>query len=288
MNGILKRTVETTLDVSPDYPVSELERLAPLISRINVLSASIAENGELLCGENERIAAFAAERDIPMLFTVSCGEAKYAHRLFTDEDVKSRFFEKLPERLAADNFAGANFEFLNLFPFDRNNYTEFLKKAAALLHENACLAGSITAPPCALSLAAANDYEAQGEYLDSVNILLSGCLYLRNSPCRRMADDALAETLDFAAKAVPGHKLAVTLADHALIYTENGAFQVLPAALVRSISAPNSEFDGERDYARLFDIIASYPVSVISIRSYSRTDKMIFDVIENKFDIIRP
>lgn len=288
MNGIIKRTVETTLDVVPEYPLSELERLAPLLSRINVLSASVAGNGELLCGEDERPAAFAAERDIPAMLTVSCGEAKYARRLFTDEDAESRFFEKLAERLATGNFAGANFEFLNLFPFDRSNYTEFLKKAAAVLHENACLAGSIAAPPCALSLAAANDYEAQGEYLDSVNILLSGCLYLRNSPCRRMADDALAETLAFAGKAVPGHKLAVTLSDHALAYTENGVCQVLPAALVRSISAPNSEFDGERDYARLFDIIAAYPVSDISIRSYSRTDKMIFDVIADKFDIIRP
>ena len=92
MNGIIKRTVETTLDVVPEYPLSELERLAPLLSRINVLSASVAGNGELLCGEDERPAAFAAERDIPAMLTVSCGEAKYARRLFTDEDAESRFF----------------------------------------------------------------------------------------------------------------------------------------------------------------------------------------------------
>ena len=284
MNG-KKHSIETALDVSSRFPGSELEGLSPMLTYINWLTAKIGEDGELMT-EDSDLPREAEKRGTVPLLTVSCTVPEAAHRLFTEKEAGESFLSKLLVYAQANGYKGVNFSFFRMFPFERDKYTLFLRKCADALHARGLSAGSIVPPPCALSLAAANDYKAQGEILDRVNFLLSDCLYRKDSLKRRLPDDLLSETLGFAGENIPSRKLAVTLADHGLV-PAGGETQVLPCALARSLSVPGAEYDTEKSYSELFEKITSHGVTGISVRPAGRTDKLIFEVLSEKYEIIR-
>ena len=278
------KNIETTLDVSALYPASELERLSPMLTYINILTAKIGEDGELMTEDS--VFPFTAKKlGLLPLMTVSCTVPEAAHRLFTDGEGDS-FSAKLSAYAEANGYKGVNFSFFGIFPFERDKYTLFLRKCADALHARGLSAGSIVPPPCALSLAAANDYKTQGEILDRVNFLLSGCLYRKDSLKRRLSDVQITETLDFAKERIPPQKLSVTLADHGLV-PAGGEIQVLPCALARSLSVPGAEYDDEKSYGKLFEKIAVHGVTGISVRPAGRADKLLFEVLSMRLDIIK-
>lgn len=278
------KNIETTLDVPAAYPLSELEALLPTLTYINILAAKTHADGELIF-EDSVLPQFAEKAGVLPLMTLSCTSPEAAHRLFSDRT--GEFTEKLLAHTETGGYKGVSFSFLRVFPFDREKFTSFLEKCAAVLHERGISAGSIVAPPCALSLAAANDYRAQGTFLDRVNFLLSGCLYRKDSLQRRLSDDLISETLDFARENIPPQKLAVTLADHGLVKTGDGETQVLPGALARSLHRDGAEYDTEKSCAEFFKKLTSLGVTGISIRPAGRADRMIFKVLSKRFDILK-
>lgn len=265
---------EITLDVREYHPLSEIKKFSPSLTYIDLLSAEIEEDGSFRYSANGLPEYFGA---VPLL-SVTCFSQKGAHNIFLDEG----FDEKLLGCLEAVGFAGVNFVFLRLFPFDRDNYTVFLERCTALLHERGYSVGSTVAPPCALSLSSANDYEAQGKVLDRVNFILSDCIYRKDSVKKRLSDAAISETLDFAMEKIPSGKLSVTIADHALI-----GDQVLPNALARRLQGKGDEYDDEKSYKTLFRLLSDHGVTGISIRPCLRADSLIFDVLRENYDIIR-
>ena len=279
------KSIETTLNVISHYPASELEALSPALTYINSHSARIGGDGELIFEDSDLPRTAEKYGSVPLL-TVSCFFPEAAHRLFTDKTAGERFPAKLLAYTQANGYRGVDFSFLRVFPFERENYTLFLKKCADALHSRGLLSGSIVPPPCALSLAAANDCAAQGGFLDRVNFLLSDCLYRKESLKRRLSDDLISETLAFARNNIPSQKLAVTIADHGLA-PAGGEMQVVPCALARSLSVPGAEYDTEKSYGELLEKLASHGVTNISIRPAGRADKLIFEVLARKFDIIR-
>ncbi len=278
------KNIETTLDVSAAYPLSEIKKLSGRLSYINVLAAKIRENGEAGFEDSE-IPKAAVGFGVMPLVTVRCASPAAAHALFSEHG--EEFTEKLLTYTEKGGYKGVNFSFLRVFPFERENYTLFLKKCADVLHARGLLAGSIVPPPCALSFAAANDYAAQGEFLDRVNFLLSDCLYRKESLKRRLSDDLISETLAFARDTVPSPKLSVTLADHGLVRMGEGEVQTVPCALARSLRRDSAEYDDEKSYEKLFDTVAAHGVTNICVRPVGRADKLIFEVLTRKFDIIR-
>ena len=285
MNSI-KRSIETTLDISPVCPVSELEKLSHALTYINILSAKLDRDAGLSCEESTLPLLTEKLGAVPLL-TVSCTFPETAHRLFTDNDTRESFLADLLVYLKTGGYRGVNFAFLRLFPFDRDIFTLFLKKCVEVLHNESYSVGIILTPPCALSLSAANDYEAQGQFPDRVNFLLSGCLYNKGCFQCRPNDVELSETLEFAKNTVPAGKLAVTIADHGLVPAGKGELQIVPMRLARIYPGAGAEFEDAQSYERLFEKIMTYGVSGISIRPYSRADEMIFDVLSENYDILR-
>lgn len=265
---------EITLDVRPDFPLSEIEKLSRMLTYINMLSAKIEEDSSFRYSDS----TLSENSGTLPLLTVTCCSPKAAHGLFSDE----RYIEKLSEHLAAGEFWGVNFCFLRLFPFDRDSHTRFLEKCVRVLHEKGYSVGSIVAPPCALSISSANDYKAMGNILDRVNFFLSDCIYRKESFKKRLSDSDIAETLDFAGKNIPSGKLAVTLADHGL--SQN---RIVPNALARRLNGKDTEYDDEKSYKKLFRTLSDHGVTGISIRPCLRADSLIFAVLSENHDIIK-
>ena len=278
------KNIETTLDVSAAYPLSEIKKLSHALTYLNTMSARINENGEVTF-EDSALPKDAQRLGIVPLMTVSCMLPEAAHGICSEP--AEAFAEKILEHTEKGGYKGVNFSFLRVFPFEREKYTLFLKKCAEALHGRGYFAGSIVLPPCALSLATANDYMAQGEFLDRVNFLLSDCLYRKDSLKRRLSDGQIIETLDLARENIPPQKLAVTIADHGLAKMGDGEVQTVPCALARSLSVPGAEYDDEKSYAALFEKLASYGVTEIAVRPAGRADNMLFKVLSERFDIIK-
>ena len=98
-----------------------------------------------------------------------------AHTVLTDEGVQARLFDNIVSLIRAKDYYGLNINFEYIYPFDRDSYSQFVKRAAELLHPLGCPVSTAIAPKESAGqeglLYTAHDYAAHGKYADKVILM---------------------------------------------------------------------------------------------------------------------
>lgn len=166
----------------PDIAGEILDETLPALSALCSFSGRLSEEGGLLLPENGLLPAhIRAGGAAPLLvlsnLTDSGGfSGRTAHTLLASPALQEAALDELLAFLDREAWAGAVFHLQYLFPFDREAYSRFIRRAAERLHEGGYLAVSALAPPEDAGaeglLCGAQDCAAHGEAADYV-ILLS-------------------------------------------------------------------------------------------------------------------
>lgn len=137
--------------------------------------------GGLLPIEDARmIAAAYADNAAPLLTVTNLGRSggfsgEIAHALFTDKTAQDALFENIFSVLRMKNYYGVNFNIEYVYPYDRNSYSQFLRRAADELHPRGYFLSTAIAPKESAGqeglLYTAHDYAAHGRYADRVIIM---------------------------------------------------------------------------------------------------------------------
>ena len=85
------------------------------------------------------IAAAYADNAAPLLTVTNLGRSggfsgEIAHALFTDKAAQDALFENIFSVLRLKNYYGVNFNIEYVHPYDRDSYSQFLRRAADELH----------------------------------------------------------------------------------------------------------------------------------------------------------
>ena len=177
----VREQIEVNAYVYPFVQQAVLAESMPYFTTLCPFSHQATAEGELQPLEDARLiqAAYAGQT-APLLTITNLGEtggfsSDLAHTLLTDEGVQARLLENVVALINAKSYYGLNINFEYIYPFDRDSYSQFVRRAAERLHPLGCPVSTAIAPKESGSqqglLYTAHDYEAHGRYADRVILM---------------------------------------------------------------------------------------------------------------------
>ena len=299
-------TMDIKLEADAALPVSVLRKAAPCLSSLELYDAEISESGEVCADALASLSETALGEDVQPLLGMANTGSLPTHMLFTDSAVFERFSESLLSALQTYRFGGVCFAFSLLPPFERDNFTRFLRDIADRLHAAGLSVGCVCPSPFCPASASAFDLTAQAAFLDSLT------LPVHAQPAT--TEDALRDALKTAAKKIPPEKLWAGLSYGAALWhlphTAGEAPETVSvesaAALVRMNKAkanrdpaPHCFFrdaeDKDRElwyedaehFEKLLDIVDEAGLAGISLRINDRCDESLLDLLGKRYHVLK-
>ena len=165
----------------PNIAQSVLNETLPYLSYLCPFSYHMTTAGELIpIPDSTMVDAARANSAAPLLTITNLGESggfsgDIAHAVFTNQQVQDRFFENMFSALHQKPYYGVNFNIEYVYPYDRDSYSQFLRRASEALHAQGYFLSTAIAPKESDSheglLYTAHDYEAHGRWADRVIIM---------------------------------------------------------------------------------------------------------------------
>ena len=180
----VREQIEVNAYVYPGVRQAVLTESMPYFTTLCPFSHSATMEGELRPLADERLiqAAYAGQT-APLLTVTNLSEAAgfssdIAHAVLTDEGVQAKLLDNIVALIREKDYYGLNINFEYIYPFDRDSYSQFVRRAAERLHPLGCPVSTAIAPKESGSqqglLYTAHDYEAHGRYADRVILMTYG------------------------------------------------------------------------------------------------------------------
>ena len=180
-NETYRPAIEVNGYAYPNISQSVLQETLPYLSYLCPFSYHMTAAGELIpIPDSAMVEAARANSVAPLLTITNLGEnggfsGDIAHAVFTDQQVQDRIFENMLAVLRQKPYYGVNFNIEYVYPYDRDSYSQFLRRASETLHAMGYSVSTAIAPKESDSqegvLYTAHDYEAHGRYADRVIIM---------------------------------------------------------------------------------------------------------------------
>ena len=247
----VREQIEVNAYVYPTVPDTVLNEAMPYFTPLCPFSHSVTAEGELRPIADERLirAAYAGQT-APLLTITNLGEtggfnSDLAHTVLTDEGVQARLFDNIVSLIREKDYYGLNINFEYIYPFDRDSYSQFVKRAAGRLHPLGCPVSTAIAPKESDDqeglLYTAHDYAAHGKYADKVILMTYEWGYTYGAPQAVSPVNRIRRVLDYAVTVMPAGKILMGFSNYAYDWTlpwkQGTAARVLSNAAAQELAA---------------------------------------------------
>jgi len=188
-----------------------------------------AEGNILSIADESLISAAYANNTAPLLTVTNIGtkggfEGDTTHALFTDTAVQSRFFDNLLRIARNRGYYGVNFNFEYIYPYDREGYNTFLRRASEVLHGSGYFLSTAIAPKTSDEQAgyiyAAHDYAAHATFCDRVILMTYEWGYTYSSPRAVSPVNEIRGVLSYAVTKIPAGKILMGFSNYGYSWTK--------------------------------------------------------------------
>lgn len=226
--GPALRSVEVNAYVYPNISQSVLAESLPFFTTLCPFSYAATEEGALTPIEDTRLIESAYAASVaPLLTVTNLGEqgfsSRIGHAVLTDRAVQDRVFDQILSLIREKDYYGLNINFEYLYPFDRDSYSQFVARAAELLHPLGCPVSTAIAPKASADqpgfLYAAHDYAAHGRYADRVILMTYEWGYTFGAPQAVSPVDRIRQVLNYAVTVIPREKILMGFSNYAYDWT---------------------------------------------------------------------
>ena len=241
--------MEVAACVFPNADGESLLESLPYLSYLCPFSCAVSAAGELSAPPEKWLEA-AGEQAAAVLLTVTniaeggvfSGDA--AHALFTEETAQDAFFEALLPALAAGGYYGACLSFQYVYPYDREAYNRFLRRAADTLHDRGYFLVTAVTPSSGDGRQGmpeqAHDYAVHGQCADRVALMTYDWGYSYSKPQAVSPVNRIRPVLDYAVKQIPAGRILMGLScggcDWSLPWRQGLAARPLSAAAAANLA----------------------------------------------------
>ncbi len=180
-NEAYRSAIEVNGYAYPNISQSVLRETLPYLSFLCPFNYRMTAAGELIPIPDDSMVEAAREFSVsPLLTITNLGESggfssDIAHAVFTDQQVQDRVFENMLAVLRQKPYYGVNFNIEYVFPYDRDSYSQFLRRASEMLHAMGYFVSTAIAPKESDTqegiLYTAHDYAAHGQFADRVVLM---------------------------------------------------------------------------------------------------------------------
>ena len=215
---VRKPTIEVNAyTYQPDQAAADtVNELAPYLTYISPFAYLINENGDLNPAHDElTIQAALAKNVVPMMsitnFTSSAAGSNVAHTLLSNPSLREKVLTNMLQIMDQKGYKGANIDFENVLPADRENYNTFLQLAVDRLHPKGYFVSTALAPKSSATQAGllyeAHDYEAHGRIADFVVLMTYEWGYRLGPPQAISPINQMRRVVEYARSVMPAEKI---------------------------------------------------------------------------------
>lgn len=186
------------------------------LTYLSIFSYQVQNNGDLTVLNDEPVLSAAFDTDTTPLITITNiaergFSSELAHGILSNPEVQDKLLENILNIMREKGFRGLNIDFEYVLPEDRENYNQFLRKAADRMHANGYLISTALAPKVSATqegvLYEAHDYPVHGQLADFVVLMTYEWGWSGGPPLAIAPINSVRQVLDYAVMAIPPSKI---------------------------------------------------------------------------------
>lgn len=228
-NPPARTDAEMNAYVYPNVSSAALDAALPSLTYLSPFSCTFDISGEITPINTARLVSAAKAAGVQPLLVLTNIDAKSSfsgvlgHGVLTQEPAQSTLIENLKSLLQSGGYAGVNIDFEYLYSFDRDSYSQFIRRLVSELHPLGYSVTVALAPKTSAGqqglLYAAHDYAAQGSAADRVILMTYEWGYTYGPPMAVSPVDRIRQVLDYAVTVMPAGKLLLGFSNYGYNWT---------------------------------------------------------------------
>lgn len=222
-----------TIDVNgyafPNISMSVLNSTLPYLTFLSIFSYEVRENGSLQpINDAPLIQAARAANVAPVMVITNIDQdggfsSDLAHTILTNQQVQDTLIENVISTLQSKNYYGLDVDFEYIYPEDRENYNNFLRKISRRLRALGMILVTSIAPKISADqqglLYEAHDYPVHGALADHVVIMTYEWGYTYGPAMAVSPIDQVIRVLNYAVTAIPRQKILMGMPNYGYDWT---------------------------------------------------------------------
>ncbi|WP_373894906.1 LysM peptidoglycan-binding domain-containing protein [Virgibacillus natechei] len=140
-------------------------------------------------------------------------DSDLAATILRDPDLQETLIANLINEMSTKGYAGINFDLEYVYPEDRENYNDFLRRTVARMHPQGFIVSTAVAPKISADqqglLYEAHDYQAHGEIVDFVIVMTYEWGWAGGRPWAIAPINEVRQVLDYAVSVIPRNKISM-------------------------------------------------------------------------------
>ncbi|WP_010529194.1 LysM peptidoglycan-binding domain-containing protein [Lentibacillus jeotgali] len=196
----------------------EVMRLGRYLTYLSPFMYSIRDDGTLTELPDQPVLEAAQANNVaPLLVVTNFAQSEFnsdlAAAVLRNPEAQEELISNMLTLMRSKGYAGVNFDFEYVYPEDRENYNNFLRRVVARLHPEGFLVTTALAPKETADqqglLYEAHDYQAHGEIVDFVILMTYEWGWAGGEPWAIAPINKVRDVLDFAVTVIPRDKIVM-------------------------------------------------------------------------------
>lgn len=213
----------------PNISMEVLRDTLPYLTYLSIFSYQVRPDGSLTTINDTPLIEAARRANVaPMMVITNIEEGAsfssvLANSILTNEQVQNTLIENVISVLQSKNYFGLDVDFEYIYPEDRENYNNFMRKLSSRLRAlgytlTVALAPKLSADQTGL-LYEAHDYPVQGALVDHVILMTYEWGYTYGPAMAVSPANMVARVLDYAVTAIPSEKILMGMPNYGYDWT---------------------------------------------------------------------
>lgn len=188
---------------------------APYLTYISPFSHSVTETGSIPPLDVDPILTVSRNRNVSPLLVITNPEFNpdKAAIILRNEGLQNTLITNILNELKQKGYSGVNIDFEYVYPEDKENFNNFLRRVVKRLKPEGYSVSTALAPKYSSEQKglqyAAHDYRAHGEIVDFVVIMTYEWGWIGGPPKAVAPINEVRKVLDYAVSVIPRHKIVM-------------------------------------------------------------------------------
>jgi len=222
-------TIEVNGYAFPNISMEVLQKTLPYLTYLSIFSYEVRPDGSLSSVNDTTLIQAARQAGVAPLMVITNIEeggsfnSDLVATILRSEQIQDTLLNNVIETMRTKNYYGLDVDFEYIYPQDRENYNNFLRKASSRLHELGYTLTTALAPKIAADqrglLYEAHDYPVHGALVDHVILMTYEWGYTFGPPMAVAPINEVRKVLNYAVSAIPRRKILMGIPNYGYDWT---------------------------------------------------------------------